>query len=50
MIEEWFLLQDQMKGYTNNVLSGSEIVKVIDDFVSNDHVYSLPENMYKSLF
>lgn len=49
MLEKFSLLQQHMKTYINNELSGSQIVKYIDDFVSNDFADSLTDELYKKL-
>lgn len=49
MIEEFGLLQDQMKRYINNALSGNEIVVIIDDFVSNDYACNLSKELYEKV-
>lgn len=49
MLEEFNLLQQHMRTYIKNELSGSQIVKYIDDFVSNDFADRLTDELYRKL-
>ncbi len=48
-MEKFILLQEQMKSFINNELSGHEIVKSIDDFVSNDYAHGITEELYRKI-
>jgi hypothetical protein len=49
MVNEYEVLLHHMKGFLQEKLSGDEIIKEIDAIVSNDFVYSLPENLCQKI-
>lgn len=48
-MEKFVLLEEQMKSYINSEVSGNEIVKYIDDFISNDFADNLTDELYRKL-